>query len=145
MLDVLGDHFVCCNNNNLKQRHSYLQGALADLAQLAGIPVALEVALPDGSVPGDVCFKQWDADGPLMVDVTCRHPTPVGSTPPAVDGMRAWYTAQEADKNLLYADKCRRQGYSFTPFVVSPWGGLGPDALKLMLRLHKLVLGSNRG
>ena len=24
-------------------------------------------------------------------------------------------------------------------------GGLGPDALKLMLRLHKLVLGSKRG
>ena len=81
ILDTLGDHMVCCNKNQLKQRHTYLQGALADLAQLAGIPVSMEVALPDGSVPGDVCFRQWDADGPLMVDVTFRHPTPVGSAP----------------------------------------------------------------
>ena len=144
-LDILGDHMVCCNKNNLKQRHSVLQGALADLAQLAGIPVALEVALPDGSVPGDVCFRQWDADGPLMVDLTCRHPTPVGSAPPPVDGLSAWYAAQEGDEDALYLEKCRRHGYSFLPFVVTPWGGLGPEALKLMLRLQKLALGSKRG
>ena len=79
VLDTMGDHMVCCNKNDIKQRHSVLQGALSDLAQLAGVPTSLEVALPDGSVPGDVCFRQWDADGPLMVDITCRHPAPVGS------------------------------------------------------------------
>ena len=57
----MADHMVCCSKNQLKHRHSVLQGALAELAQLAGIPVAMEVALPDGSVPGDVCFRQWDA------------------------------------------------------------------------------------
>ena len=40
-LDVLGDHMVCCSKNQLKHRHSVLQGALAELAQLAGIPVAV--------------------------------------------------------------------------------------------------------
>ena len=52
VLDVLGDHVVCCNKNNLKQRH----------------------------------------------------------------------VVQEADKNRPYVAKCRQQGYSFAPFVVSPWG-----------------------
>ena len=80
-LDVLGDHMVCCSKNQLKHRHSVLQSALAELAQLAGIPVAMEVALPDGSVPGDVCFRQWDADGPLMVDPP--HPGRLG---PATGG-----------------------------------------------------------
>ena len=125
-LDILGDHMVCCNKNQLKHRHSVIQGALAELAQLAGIPVAMEVALRDGSVPGDVCFRQWDADGPLMVDITCRHPTPVGSAPPPVDGLAAWFASQAEDKDSLYLDMCRRQGYSFLPFVVTPWGGLAP-------------------
>jgi hypothetical protein len=116
---------VSCNKNQLKHRHSVLQGALAELAQLAGIPVAMEVALPDGSVPGDVCFRQWDADGPLMVDLTCRHPTPVGSAPPPVDGLSAWYAAQAEDKDSKYLDKCRRAGYSFLPFVVTPGEGWG--------------------
>jgi hypothetical protein len=144
-LDVLGDHMVCCSKNQLKHRHSVLQGALAELAQLAGLQVALEVGLPDGSVPGDVCFRQWDADGPLMVDLTCRHPTPVGSAPPPVDGLSAWYATQAEDKDALYLDKCRRQGYSFLPFVVTPWGSLGPEAMKIMLRLQKLALGTKRG
>ena len=39
---------------------------------------ALDLSLPDGSIPGDLCFRQWDSDGPLIVDITCRHPTPVG-------------------------------------------------------------------
>ena len=136
---------VCCSKNQLKHRHSVLQGALAELAQLAGIPVAMEVALPDGSVPGDVCFRQWDADGPLMVDLTCRHPTPVGSAPPPVDGLAAWFAAQAEDKDSTYLDKCRRAGYSFLPFVVTPWGGLGPEAMRVLLRLQKLALGTNPG
>ena len=144
-LDTLGDHVVCCAQNHLKHRHSVLQGALYELAQLAGIPAAMEVALPDGCVPGDVCFRQWDADGPLMVDLTIRHPTPLSTAPPPVDGLRAWFAAQADEKESLYLDKCRRQGYSFLPFVVTPWGGLGPDAMKVMLRLQKLALGSKRG
>ena len=136
---------MCCALNHLKHRHTVLQGALFELAQLAGIPAAMEVALPDGSVPGDVCFHQWDAVGPLMVDLTIRHPTPMGAAPPPVDGLRAWFAAQAEAKESLYLDKCRRQGYSFLPFVVTPWGGLGPDAMKVMLRLQKLALGSKRG
>ena len=84
-------------------------------------------------------------DGPLMVDITCRHPTPAGSAPPPVDGLAAWFASQAEDKDSLYLDKCRRQGYSFLPFVVTPWGGLGPEALKVTLRLQKLALGTKRG
>ena len=80
-----------------------------------------------------------------MVDLTCRHPTPVGSAPPPVDGMSAWFASQAEDKDSLYLEKCRRQGYSFLPFVVTPWGGLGPEAMRVMLRLQKLALGTKRG
>ena len=144
-LDILGDHLMSCSKNLLKHRHSVLQGALVDIAHLAGVPTSTEVALPDGSVPGDVCFHQWDSDGPLMVDLTCRHPTPVGSAPPQVSRLSAWFSAQAKDKDDLYLDKCRRHGYSFLPFILTPWGGLGPEALKAMLRLQKLALGSKRG
>ena len=68
--DTLGVHVVSCHRNDLRRRHETIQGALFELAQLAGVQAALEVALPDGSVPGDLCFRQWDADGPAMIDVT---------------------------------------------------------------------------
>ena len=145
ILDVSGDHMVCCNKNLLKQRHTSIQTTLADLAQLAGVPAALEAALPDGSIPGDLCFRQWDSDGPLMVDITCRHPTPVGQSPPSVDSLSSWFAAQEEDKDNLYLSKCRAVGYSFAAFVVTPWGGLGPEARKIAFRLHKLAMGSKRG
>ena len=80
-----------------------------------------------------------------MVDITCRHPTPVGSAPPALDALQGWFAAQEEDKDHIYLEKCRRQGFSFAPFVVTPWGGLGPAAMRLALRLHKLALGNKRG
>jgi hypothetical protein len=92
-----------------------------------------------------VCFGQWDADGPLMVDITCRHPTPIGQSPPPVDSIPSWFSAQEQDKDNLYLAKCRAKGHSFAAFVVTPWGGLGPEARKIIFRLHKLALGNKRG
>ena len=47
--DALGDHMVSCPRNDLRRRHDTIQGALFELAQLAGVQAALEVALPDGS------------------------------------------------------------------------------------------------
>ena len=80
-----------------------------------------------------------------MVDITCRHPTPIGQSPPAVDSLSSWFLAQEQDKDNLYLAKCRTRGYSFAAFVVTPWGGLGPEARKIIFRLHKLALGNKRG
>ena len=56
-----------------------------------------------------------------------------------------WFRSQEKDKDLLYMERFRLRGYSFAPFVVTPWGGLGPEARKVMFRLHQLALGSKRG
>ena len=55
--DTLGDHMVVCTKNDIKRRHEAIQGALADVAGLAGINVSCEVGLPDGSASGDVCFR----------------------------------------------------------------------------------------
>ena len=136
---------VSCHRNDLRRRHETIQGALFELAQLAGVQAALEVALPDGSVPGDLCFRQWDADGPAMIDVTCRNPVNLGVVPPAPDRLSAWFGAQEKDKDDAYLLKCRAKGYSFIPYVLTPWGGLGPEARKLTFRLLKLALGNKRG
>ena len=136
---------VSCHKNDLRRRHETIQGALFELAQLAGVQVALEVGLPDGSVPEDLCFRQWDADGPAMVDVTCRNPVPLGTLPPPPDCLQAWFRAQEDDKDDAYLLKCRSKGCSFIPFVLTPWGGLGPEARKLAFRLLKLALGNKRG
>ena len=143
--DALGDHMVSCHRNDLRRRHETIQGALFELAQLAGVQAALEVALPDGSVPGDLCFRQWDADGPAMIDVTCRNPVPLGSAPPPPDRLQAWFRAQEDDKDDAYLLRCRARGCSFIPFVLTPWGGLGPEARQLAFRLLKLALGNKQG
>ena len=79
------------------------------------------------------------------MNLTCRHPTPVGSSPPPVGGPSARLAVQAEEKDSLYLAKCRRQGYSFLPFVLTPWGGLGPEAMRVMLRLQKLALASKRG
>ena len=115
------------------------------MAQLTGVQAALEVALPDGCVPGDLCFRQWDADGPAMIDVICRNPVNLGTVPPASDRISAWFRAQEDDKDDTYLLKCRAKGYSFIPHVLTPWGGLGPKGRKLTFRLLKLALGNKRG
>jgi hypothetical protein len=143
--DTLGDHLVSCPRNDLRRRHETIQGALFELAQLAGVQAALEVALPDGSVPGDLCFRQWDADGPAMIDVTCRCPVRLGAAPPPPDGISAWFRAQEDDKDASYLMKCRAKGCSFIPFVLTPWGGMGPEAKRLAFRLLKLALGHKQG
>ena len=56
------------------------------------------------------------------------------------------FREQEADKCKKYAAVCRAlRGASFIPFVLTPWGGMGPEARKTMARLVRGALGTLTG
>ena len=80
-----------------------------------------------------------------MVDVTCRNPVNLGTPPPAPDMLESWFRNQEQEKIRKYVVTCRMRGYSFIPFVMTPWGGLGPAARKVAFRLLRLILGETKG
>ena len=127
--DNLGDHSVCCTKNHIYRRHNNVRDSVAALVRSAGLSCVVEQHFPDGSNrrPGDVCVPRWSADGPLYLDVSCRHIAAPGRPlpPPAV--VQQWWRAQERDKEEKYEEECTRLGVSVTPFIMNLWGGIGPQ------------------
>ena len=145
-MDLVGDHLVGCTKNNLQHRHFVVQEALQDICRLSGFTVKREVGVPDGSRPGDLYLPQWDADGPLFIDITCRNPCNLSSPVPDPDALPQWLREQEEDKNRKYVLKCRLlAGASFLPFVLTPWGGLAPQAKTLMFKLVRSATSTSTG
>ena len=61
------------------------------------------------------------------------------------DGVAMWRERQEAEKVTRYASACRRLGWTFVPFVVDVWGGMGEKARAFMGILLKAILGQREG
>ena len=71
--DPFGDHFVSCKLNKPVRRHNALRNALADVLLGVGIPCTKEVPI-GGRVLADLGLLNFDARGPLAVDLVCTHP-----------------------------------------------------------------------
>ena len=144
-MDVVGHHLVCCKQNNPMRRHMAIQDTIVALSRRAGFTCRKEERTPEGTRPGDIFFPRWDCDGPAAVDVTVRDPRAPSHPLQSADGVGKWRQKQEEEKENLYAPACRRLGWTFVPFVVDVWGGLGEKAKAFMGALLKAILGQREG
>ena len=141
--DLLGDHAVCCPNNNSRKRHDNVATMVAQIVQTSGITVAREVACPiqpgdmlDGVQrprPADV-MASMGATGRVAVDIAVVHPLiPSDSHTPA-SAKRAIPTAEKA-KVRRYGDITARALWEFIPFVCSTYGAVGTEARGFLVRV----------
>ena len=72
MMDVYGDHAMCCPRASFVARHQWLADGLARVAALSGAHVQREVAVAGLLRPADLLISGW---GPraVAVDVTIRR------------------------------------------------------------------------
>ena len=144
-VDSLGDHVVCCTKNNIQRRHVALQDALESILVDAGLQCQREVGYGDGTRAADLLVPRWDADGPAAIDLTVR--CPVAPHQPLRDPGRlpSWRETQEEEKLAKYEEGTRRAGWSFHPFLVDTWGGLGPTASRFMTVLVRRAARARTG
>ena len=143
VVDPHGDHLLCCIRNNFTNRHSAVQEALAAMLVEAGQPFGREVNIPEGAEnlrPADLLLKNWQAGVDVAVDLTVSHGWQTAeraSTATAVtrERWRGFLTKKERAKKNKYLLPCRHAGWAFLPMAFGTWGGLGPEACKLLQRV----------
>jgi hypothetical protein len=139
-MDATGHHLVCCHRNGIMRRHGSVQQFILDLAQRAGFVARREQGGSDRTRPGDVLITRLDANGPCAVDITIRHTMAPSHPLRKASDWSTWVGRQEDDKRSRYASSCRSLGWTFTPFVLDCFGGVGPEGRNLMSTLLRMLL-----
>jgi hypothetical protein len=162
-MDAFGYHAINCRGSHFA-RHEIVVKALHSLAVEAGIQSKIGVPLqclglnwrttsslsssPSSSTttttlpltafrPADVLMTLNEFMCQTCVDVTVVSPIKANMPVNFVAGKDA--KSAENEKFRKHEDACREAGYLFKPFAVDVFGGLAPEALKL-LRLIASVL-----
>jgi hypothetical protein len=116
-----------------------------DLAQKAGFTARREEKADDRTRPGDVFITRYDANGPAAIDVSIRHPLQP-SNPAITEAARTkWHEHQEADKTKKYEGTCKKLGWSFIPFIMDTYGGMGEQAQSFTTSCLKMLLSQREG
>ena len=148
-VDTFGDHLLRCIRLNFSRRHNSLQDCLAVLLQETGQGVAREVSLPDcpeGDLrPADLLLRNWFQGRDTAVDITISHGwtalEEAGTVAPSRERWRKFLVKKESAKINRYQEPCRAAGWAFQPAAFGSWGGLGPEAARLVHRITKRVAG----
>ena len=143
-VDCFGDHLLCCPRNNYTRRHQAVQEAIVSVVSEAAQPFAREVPIPDcpeGQLrPADILLKGWQTGTDVAVDLTVVHAwrqAEQASTATAVtrERWRSSLSKAERQKRDKYNRPCSEAGWAFLPMAFGTWGGMGPEAAKLLHRL----------
>ena len=143
-MDPFGDHLLCCPRNNYSKRHTAVQEAIAVILGEAGQPFAKEVTIPDCPDtqlrPADILLKGWSAGTDVAVDVTVGHgwqhsEQAAAATSQTRERWRSFLSKREKTKKDKYVLRCREVGWAFLPMAFGTWGGMGPEAAKLLARI----------
>jgi hypothetical protein len=86
---------------------------------------------------------RYDANGPAAIDVTIRHPLAPSRNRAGLEDIGKWHEEQERDKIKKYGDGCQRRGWTFIPFVLDCYGGMGDGALTFVGNCIKLLAGQH--
>ena len=148
-VDAFGDHLLRCIRLNFSRRHNALQECLAVLLQEAGQGVAREVSLPDcpeGDLrPADLMLRHWSQGKDTAVDITISHAWTAqeesANLAPTRERWRQFLVRKENLKRSRYLGPCQEAGWAFQPAAFGTWGGVGPDAARLLHRITKRVAG----
>ena len=143
VVDVFGDHLLCCRRNNFLHRHTALQEGLAVILTEAGQPFTKEAVIPhcpDGQLrPADILLPGWDNGQDTALDVTLVHGWQVAmqSTSVTRERWRSFLRKKEQLKHQRYDNACRRAHWSFAALAMGTWGGVGPEGARVFHRILK--------
>ena len=150
-VDVFGDHLLCCRRNNFYGRHFAVQEALLTIAQVGGQPFVREAPMPRSSPeaqhgpalrPADILLRAWQGGKDTAVDVTIKHPLQAAQAPWTKARAAAFLRQVEHQKEVKYAEACKKEGWAFCPAAFDTWGGVGPKAKDLLHKLLKRATGT---
>jgi hypothetical protein len=131
---------LCCKRNNYSNRHNAVQEALFTTLSCSGQCVAKEVPLEHNKEsnlrPADLLLDMWHDGKPLAVDVTVAHGWQVSEQgEQSKDKWRPFLKKREKGKHQKYDVPCEEEGWAFAAFAMGTWGGLGPEAAKILSRI----------
>jgi hypothetical protein len=149
-VDAHGDHLLCCPRNNFTHRHTAVQDGLVSILNDASQPYSREVVIPNCPLghlrPADVLLHGWQTGLDTAVDLTVVHAWQLAEqaqapTPATRERWRTFLTRAERRKKDRYTAPCRAASWTFQPMAFGTWGGMGPDAAKLLARLLPRAAG----
>ena len=148
--DTFGDHLLCCARNNYSKRHRAVQDALADVCTTSGQGFTREVTLPDspdGELrPADLLLSNFQAGAPTALDVTVAHGwQPSEQSNVTRERWRTFLRRKKQAKHAKYDAPCKKAGWGFLAAAFGTWGGMGPEASRVVHRLVKRAAGWQEG
>lgn len=148
-VDEFGDHALHCSSRpGYEARHDHVRDVLASLFREAGVSVVKEakVSFPSPSSstpsplrPADILLPAW-----TQGKSTCGDVTGVSSFVRTSGG--AWLgsmaLSSAVSRNLAkHQLSCVQNGFVFLPFAFDTFGGFSPEAVSLLCRLHRSLVG----
>jgi hypothetical protein len=125
----IGEHLQCLGlswRSNLSSGSSSSSSLVSESTSLSSPPPLSLTAYR----PADVLLTLNDVNRKTCVDVTVVSPIKAHMPVNFVVGKDA--KCAEHDKYLKHEDACREAGYEFIAFAVDVFGGLAPEAIKLL-------------
>ena len=123
-----------------------MQEAFISLLQSSGQGVAKEQPIPEQDDaafrPADLLLRHWDEGTDTAVDFTVVHGWQAAHAGHCSrERWRRFLRSKEQDKRRKYDGPCLAAGWSFLPAAFGCWGGMGPEAAKLLGVVSKRVAG----
>lgn len=155
ILDVFGDHLLCCRRNNYTKRHQAVQEALVSCLVECGQGAEKERALPTDCQPAgrqlrpaDIFIPNWEGGHAVAIDLTISHGWSLSEQARGAPGelvsrerWRTFLCQREAAKHAMYDAWCQKAQWSFKAMAFGTWGGLGPECAKSLQRIVKRAAG----
>ena len=125
VMDVYGDHALCCTRSSFVTRHQFLADALARVAAFSGSHVQREVAVAGRLRPADLLISGW-GPRPVAIDVTLRHSLA------EFDTLGSRLERAALSKHVKYDAPCRQAGLDFQVFALSTLGSAEDEATEIL-------------
>ena len=107
--------------------------------------VQKEVECHNKKRPADILLVQWSRGQNVAIDFVCTHPAGVAQHPLVVDNTTKHCNRAERRKVLADGPSCEAQGWGFSPFAISTWGGLGSSAKSVLFEVTKRITADLQG
>jgi len=116
------------------------------ILQQVGQGVAREQLVPETDArslrPADLLVRHWQGGKDTAVDFTVVHGwQSAEASHQSRERWRAFLARKETAKRDKYVDPCSNAGWAFLPAAFGTWGGLGPEAAKLVALVCRRAAG----
>ena len=145
LMDVFGDHALCCPSTGMYRHHNRIRDTLFHLAQAANWNPLLEAPLGSSlERPADVLLRASADTRPVAVDVTVQHPLRLSASAAVRADVSISTEQAERTKEKARLAVCSQAGWLFRPFALDTTGGFGPKAVQMCKALAR-QLSMRRG